>query len=104
MNCRYVTAVQRARMLHSCASIPKRQLHRFERHATVNAADSATSDDSDVGSLVDDSSLTANDVENGVSAEAGDQTDLSKRTITITTGSLFTSKSIDDIPAGHYGH
>jgi hypothetical protein len=70
---------------------------------TVNDTENAASDDSDVGSLVDDSSLTANDIENGVSAEGGDQTDLSRRTIASSAGGLVGGKSIDDV-LQRYGH
>jgi hypothetical protein len=55
------------------------------------------SDDSDIGSLVDDSSLTANDVENGVSAEGGDQIDLSRRTILPSADGLITGESIENM-------
>ncbi|GAB7325425.1 hypothetical protein MBLNU13_g09452t1 [Cladosporium sp. NU13] len=57
---------------------------------TVNNADDTGSGGFDDSSLVDDSSLTANDIENGVSAEGGDQTDLSKRTIAASTGGFIT--------------
>lgn len=64
---------------------------------TVEDAEHAAYGDSDVGSLVDDSSLIANDVENGVSAEGGDQVDLSKRTLTMSAGDAITGESVDDI-------
>lgn len=52
----------------------------------------AVPNDSDDSNLVDDSSLTANEAENAVSAEAGDQTDLSRRTVVASAGNLITGE------------
>lgn len=64
---------------------------------TVDDAENAASDDSDIGSLSDDFSLTANEIENGVSAEGADQTDLGRRTIASVTGNLNSGESIKDV-------
>ena len=64
---------------------------------TVNNADNAVPDGFDNSDLIDDSSLTANDIENGVSAEAGDQTGLSKRTIAASVGGVITGKRMYDV-------
>jgi hypothetical protein len=63
----------------------------------VDDAETPASDDSDIGSLIDDSSLTANDIENGVSVEGADQTDLGRRTIAPSARALLGGESLDDV-------
>jgi hypothetical protein len=63
----------------------------------VDDAGNTASDDSDTGSLIDDSSLTANAIENRVSAEGADQTDLGRRTIAPSAGGLLGGESLDDV-------
>ena len=73
-----------------------------EDDSTAEGSGGAVDDEnvpSDIGSLIDDSSLTANDVENGVSAEGGDQTDLSRRTVLPSADGLITGESIEDMSA-----
>lgn len=66
---------------------------------TVSNADDTVSDNFDNSSLIDDSSLTANDIENGVSALGGDTTDLSKRTIAASVDGFITGERIEDVSA-----